>query len=523
MAKRVKHCPHCGNDHENPRVKCAECEEDMTQVPDGLAEGDVIEGSELAPVIESNAKLIVPKKGKLFEERDGLMVGRVAVIRPCMSRGARIRGFAPIYEASMLAENAAVFGGWPMFADHALAEALAEKLQERGRSIRDLGGRLLKTWFDPELVFEDDDSFGYRKGGVVGDYVPQPFIREMLEADPGVIEASINAWPSRVRIGSPSWDRSKRGAMVEGIAKKPQGSVDWVPRGGAGGRPLNLSEQDRQLAISILESTYPSGAEGNPEEPDVKTKTKLSEMSGTEIKALSRGDLAAKLKEEGQDDLAAAIESATDDGGNGRGSGGGNGDAPAGGITQEQLTEALAEQRTEMETGFKKMLDEGTSQRLTEAQTYRTLEGVADKALAEAVGNNFPEAWAEHLRPRYSYLPSGPGDGLKIAEADLSDDDGEKVTPEDVVRERVKADITEVLKLMESAPGGAPRVTGFGPSGADPQGGGSGDGAGGKTKLREGVSGDEFTGFLRESGDLTGDAEKDEKALEEMLGLEGVS
>lgn len=547
MAMKV--CPHCNHEHPRARKNCAECGKVMEEAmppagPDELAEGYVFEASDISPVVESSAELIVPKKGKVFETRQvnigGVMqeaqVGRFAVIRPCISRGRRLRGFAPIYEASMLSESAAVFSGWPMYADHlteqikeAIHEQLVEELgearvhqldlqlREAGRSIKDLGGRILKSWYDPELVTEADAEHGYRKGGVVADVVPQPFILEMLEADPGILNVSINAWPTKVRVGTASWDKSKRGAVVEGISGKPMGSVDFVFRGGAGGAPLGsrLSEEDGQLAVTILESAYPSRAEGNPEEP--KVKKKLSEMSKAEIKALSTQDLKEALEEEGHGSLAEALVE-REDGSSGSGSPApaDGGDAPTG-ISEERLREVLGEHREEIESTIDKKLEEGTSEKLTEREVFSQRERDAKEVLAEAVKSGFPQAWADHLAPRYSYLPSGPGDGLKLGESDLEDAEGVALSEKEAIRERVKADVVQSLSLMESA-GGAPRVEGFGPAAETD----TGDGAGGdkpKTKLREG---DEFTEFLVESGDFTGNAEADEKALNEMLGLEGV-
>lgn len=550
----MKKCPHCGNEHPRARKNCAECGKVMEEQqvpppgPDELAEGYVFEQGDLAPVVEAKAELIVPKKGKVFEKRkekiggvvQEVNVGRFAIIRPCISRGKRLRGFSPIYEASMLAESAGVFSGWPMYADHLveqmreaiheqLVEELGEKkvaeldlmLREAGRSIKELGGRLLKTWYDPELVTEADEEMGYRKGGVVGDVVPQPFIYEMLEADPGALNVSINAWPKRVRIGTASWDKSKRGAVIEGIAGQPMGSVDFVFRGGAGGTPLTtpLTEEDAGLAVTILESTYPSRREGpTPEEPDEMKK--LSEMSQAEIKALSKDQLKEALEKEGLGHLAESLveEAAPATGsGSGDGNGNGNGNGASTGISMEQLQEALAENRKEIEAGFETKLKETTDTRLSEAETFRQREGFAGEVLAEAVRNGFPQAWADHLKPRYAYLPSGPADGLKLAESDLTDSEGESLSEKEAIRERVKADVQEALRLIEASSGSAPRVEGFGPAAEEDTG--SGGGQGGKPKLREG---DEFTEFLVESGDFTGDADHDEKVLEEMVGLKGV-
>ena len=498
--------------------------------PDQLAEGAVLlEGDDLAPLVEASTQIIVPKKGPLFEHLGGEEYrGKFALIRPCQSRGRAIRGFQPIYEGAMLAEYAAVFSDWPMYGDHlteALAEEFMEKLQERGRSIKELGGRVASSWYDPELVMEGDDEKGYRKGGVVGWVHPQPWSRQMLEADRHILQTSINAWPTAVKVGRPSWDSSKKGAVIEGIRRKPMGSVDFVFRGGAGGAPLAVSEEDRQLAVTILESAYPSPREGNRTEQNVK---KLAEMSHDEIRALPKDQLVKLLKEEGGEAVAETVAEAIQlggSGGSGNGNGNGNG-GPADGtpLTAENVAEMLAEHERKLREGFeselKKARDEGDTE-LREREDARSLEAVAHTTLQEAKDNGFPQAWVDQLKPRYTVTSAGIGTGLKLAEADLSDGEGQKVEPADAMRERVKADVAEAIKLIEAG-GGKPRVKGFGQTAADEQGSdpakGSGKGDGDKPNLVREADGDAFLGFMVESGDFSGDGEKDTARLAEIVG-----
>ena len=513
---------------------------------ESLEEGAVLESSDLLPVVESRATLIVPKKGKVFEKREveiggkvqEVNVGRFAIIRPCVSRGRRLRGLPPIYEAQMLAESAGVFTNWPMYADHlteqlkeaiwesmveslgeAKVKALEGRLLEAGRSIKELGGRLLNTWFDPELVTEEDAERGYRKGGVVGDVIPQPFIYEMLEADPGILNVSINAWPRRVRVGRPSWDSSVKGAVIEGIASKPPGSVDFVFRGGAGGRPL--AEEDRKVAVTILESAYPSPREGNPEEPAVKKK--LSEMSADEIQALPKTQLVEAIKKEGGEAVAKTVAEAVALGNSGgNGNGGSDGGTP---LTAERVSEMLTEQERRLNESFESKLkdarEEGDKE-LRERDEARDLEAVAHSVLQEAKDNDFPQAWVDQLKPRYTVTSTSIGSGLKLNESDLTDSEGEKIDPKETMRERVKADVAEAIKLMEAG-GGKPRVKGFGPTAPDPQGEGKGEDGkrtaekGGTAIVREARK-DAFLGFLAESGDLSGDDERDAARLAEMVG-----
>lgn len=489
---------------------------------DPLAEGAVLlEGDDLAPVVESSTEIIVPKKGPLFEHLGGDEYrGKFALIRPCQSRGRAIRGLQPIYEASMLGQFAGVFAGWPMYGDHlseALAEEFMEKLNEMGRSIKELGGRVAESWFDPDLVMEGDDEKGYRKGGVVGWVHPQPWSRKMLEADRYILETSINAWPTKVKVGRPSWDTSKKGAVIEGIRSKPMGSVDFVFRGGAGGKPIAVSEEDRQLAVSILESAYPSPREGNPKEPNVK---KLAEMSHEEIRALPKATLVKLLKEEGGEAVAESVAEAIQLGNSGGGSNGG-GASEGAPLTAEALNEALSTQRTELTKDFEAKLKEAREEGdkdLRERDEARSLEGIAQATLAEAKENGLPQAWVDQLKPRYTVTAAGIGTGLKLSESDLSDGEGQKVDPADAMKERVKADVAEAIKLIEAG-GGKPRVKGFGQTAADPQGGGEDKKKDGdKPNLVREADNDAWLGFLVESGDLTGDPDKDQARLAEIAG-----
>ena len=233
------------------------------------------------PIVESGAAVVAPARAgrekDLFEwdgqTREGTV--KLAVIRPCVSRGKRIKGLPPIYTQEMLGANAPVYSGWLMYLDHAsrrLREALEEVLVEPGvrdaireavaeaglaegsRSVLELGGRILHSWWDGSYTAGWDEERGYRAGAVMAEALPQPVTRAMLEADPGILNVSHNAWPSGGVVGT---EYGKKGVIVEGIRKTPEGSVDWVPRGGAGG---SIAESDVELAVSSLRSTYASRA-----------------------------------------------------------------------------------------------------------------------------------------------------------------------------------------------------------------------------------------------------------------------
>lgn len=472
-----------------------------------LAEGAVLSDG-LMPIVEA-AQIIVPKKGKLFEDRviegQPVKVAKFAIIRPCQSKGRSIRGHQPIYEARMLAENASVFTNWPMYLDHAseeLIEGLSEWLQERGRSLKDLGGRVIKSFYDPEVSFESDEENGYRKGAVVGEVIPQPLVRGMLEADPLSLAVSINAWPKSVRIGKSSWSPTVKGAIIEGIRATPMGSVDFVPRGGAGGRVL--TEEEVASAVSLLESAYSASRDEDPDPKERGTvKKKLSEMTAEEVASLSREELAEALRQENPSLAESLTETPPVR----------EETAP---LTQADLDRALTEQRTALveEFGGTKEAAEALAEEMVEErEELRDLRDLANKKLSELERNGLPKEYVEEIRKNYILLPSGPRDGL-LVEA-RTEDDGTTLTKEQVLEARIKADAETAVRLIEAA-GGTVRVKGLGASGrTDTDTGGNGGGTGEKKKvLREGSA---FGDFMRESGDFTGDPEKDRKKLSEMV------
>lgn len=152
----------------------------------------------------------------------------IHLIRPCVGRG---RG-RHLYEADMLQANAHKFVGWKMFVDHRdpAAQRAAGGLP---RSIRDLGGRIIESWWDPDVPAEG--RFG--AGAVVGRAKPTPFIRDLVTNDPELVETSINT----VATGTKPVTRDGvRVNLVEGISDR--GSVDWVTEAGAGGKVVAMME-----------------------------------------------------------------------------------------------------------------------------------------------------------------------------------------------------------------------------------------------------------------------------------------
>jgi len=480
---------------------------------------------------EASSRVLVPKKGKLFEA-DGSM--KVCIIRPCLSRGKRLgpQKLPPIYEAAMLKRNAGVFSGWPMYMDHMIAEALKEMadelreaadgtdllgwLEERARSIKELGGRVVESWWDPEIVYEDDADFGYRPGGVVGRVIPQDHPKRMLEADPGLLHVSINAWPTGAKVGAPSWDGSQRGMAIEGIRKRPMGSVDWVFRGGAGGRPLlEEDEEFRARAVSLLESVY--SAAKSKDAPPKRTQTmpdkKLSEMTPDELRE--------HLKENGAEHLVEALAEGDGDGG------GKDGKEENGGaaltrddvkkIVKEALGEGMESIAEELE-GNAESVEEQVKEQLKEREEARVLERRAEQLLAEATRNGFPKRSADDIRLRYTITPgSGVPAALTVEEDDLtvteSDEDGKNerqvtLTAPQVVERRVREDIDHVIDVLRES-GASPQVKGFGRSEKDAGAEGSKSG-----RVREASA---FRAFLHERGLVSDDLEKTEEGIREMV------
>lgn len=191
---------------------------------------------------------------------------RLAIIRPCMSRGKRLQGLPPIYSAEMLRANASVFEGWPMFVDHVLSEGMSEAENEAvgkvveilfearrrvGRSVRDIGGRIIETWWDPNYTHPDDSKYGHEKGAIMAKAKPTPDIAALIEHDPELIHVSIHASPTGFR---PATKGGRRGMLIEGIRSNPAGSVDWVVRPGAGGRVL--TQEGEAEILSVVEGVY---------------------------------------------------------------------------------------------------------------------------------------------------------------------------------------------------------------------------------------------------------------------------
>lgn len=428
-----------------------EDEENVTQVLDSLVENEV--------------RVLVPKKGPVIAE-DGTC--RIAIIRPCVSRGRRIMGLPPIYTPQMLETYAGVFKGWPMYADH-LAEALAEmealldpdtlarieEAKKRNRGIFELGGRVTESWWDPTIRLPEDSDFGFQPGAVVGTALPQPRVAEMIRTDPEVMGCSISAYPKGAKPGRAPWDAAVEGALIEGIVARPPGSVDWVVRAGAGGRVLTEEEDRRPLAVSLCEALYafqPSPTDDTIEENmPTATTPDLATASPSEIAAWVTANRPGLVQEAFAPQIEAIVTRMLTE---------------RDFVSLSDLDDVLTEQRTLIAKDTRDAIAEHSVD--VESEVTRMVEqrsgaehlaGVAHR-LIEAADNLTP-GWKVELKKRYVVLSSGPSESL-LLEGD------EEHTAEEKLRESVTADIDGAVALIQES---APPVTVTG------QGGGGEGGA----------------------------------------------
>lgn len=434
-----------------------------------LTFGPVVESQVWTPtfIAEKRAPIAVaagrPKLGPVFNS-DG--VGKAVLIRPCVSRGKRIRGLPPIYKPGMLERDALVFAGWPMYFDHVAAgvsEELAEALREafahlreaaRARSVKEMGGQVLTPYFDREFVQEGDGDYGYQQGGVLAEIWGSPVLRGIVGNNPDLLHTSIAAWPTSGKPEQVPWNAGVRGMAIEGIRRQPQGSVDFVPRGGAGGRLLlsegedpdtsawpepRWEEQDVRLVVSLAESFYASGAMSQP--------TGTPPQSPPNFATMTPDALRAYLAENATHLLPALRESAQPPA------------APAptvtGGLTEADVRRIVTEAQSKTPT--RESVEELAESLISEREGQRHLSGVAFELIEAAEG--IPVKWKADLKARYAMLPSGPQPALLVEAA--TDDDGKELSEADVLRNRVKADLTHARELIEAATG-KPRVTGEG-------------------------------------------------------------
>ena len=386
-------------------------------------------------------------------QEDGTVL--IHVIRPGVGRG---RG-RHLYEADMLRDHAQVFRNWKMYVNHQSPEA-KRKAGGLPRDVQDLGGRIVESWWDDKVPA--DPARGWGKGAVVARARPMPLVREIIEADPEIIEASINAHATSVRkhqVGG------KEVLLVEGI--QPQGTVDWVTEAGAGGRVVALMESawdDMTGETALLESLDDSEVVEHLRltRPHLGVFGKPPEGGGDEVaEPLTTESLVEALtSEEGQyalaDSLRPVVERAVQE---------------AMPLLLESAVESVAE-RARLEA----TADSRRAMRLRDMQeaAHRLIES-----------SSLPSGWKDDLKAEFGMVEGRPT--ALLDQIDEVDGEGYVVKrAEDTLRETVMERIQHSkTRLAEAAP---IRVRGQGPTEksertpgeVEPRGAGDGDGDGEK-------------------------------------------
>jgi hypothetical protein len=409
-----------------------------------------------------------PKDGGIFDAE-----GRVPmfVIRPGIGRG---RG-RHLYEASMLESNAGKFNGWKMYVNHLSPEA---KKAAGGlpRDVRDLGGRIVESWWDPSVPATER----FKQGAVRGMAKPTPFMAALIDHDPEIVEASISATATGVKQGP---DRTW---IVEGIEDK--GSVDWVTEAGAGGR-----------VVSIMESAYEHDTEGRlallasmddgeftdylrGERPDVLTRLREAEAAEGDDEDEDEDD---PTKKAAKADDTQVRESEEDD-------------MP---ITPEALAEALSSEETRnvllealdvdslvesranetiavfLRDHFPAILEEALEEERTliratstaaadrrvQVERFRSKAHGLIESATTASGKPLPDAFKAQIKAKFDIAESGePTPALNVVD-EIGEDGEVTKKADDKLTEAVEAEIATARDLVAAV--NPTRVRGQGPSG----------------------------------------------------------
>lgn len=361
----------------------------------------------------------------------------LVVIRPTVGRGKGRH----LYTAEMLKENSHVFGdqrdaqgnlhrpGWKMFLDHQSEEA---KRAAGGlpRSVRDLAGRVIESWWDESLPADGR----YGQGGVVARVRPTRYVRELIQDDAEILEASINARATSVR---PIQHNGQRVWLVEGI--EDRGSVDFVTEGGAGGRVAALMESvyhDEHAEDNALLDTL------SDEELVAKLRKDRPEL----IEALASEPPAPPVKtdppkadppDEPVDVLTVLTEALRSDEGRV--------------LLREAVGDALSDERDLIRAEARADADRVIQLHSMEREAHNMIEAA-----------KLSSRWEANLKERFSLSEAGPSYDLDVV--DEIDEETRQVTrpAEAILRESVTGAITEARDLISST-GGGTRVRGQGP------------------------------------------------------------
>ncbi len=370
---------------------------------------------------------------------DGLVP--IYVIRPGIGKGKGRH----LYEADMLERNAPIFKGWKMFVDHQSAEG---KRAAGGlpRSIRDLGGIIKESWWDPNVPA--DPEKGHGQGAIVGLARPTPLIRQLIETDPALVEASVSATATGVR---PVQSGGQTAWLVEGF--NPTGSVDWVSRAGAGGKVAQLAEAleesltDEELTMELFESMSDS-------ELIEHLKDKRPELA-RELLEAGDHDVTPTLTEEVEDvktSLEVLTEALDTDEGRELVEG------MIGGKVEEMFTRIAAPKLAELvEAALEEERELITAEAEAMADRKWELRDLRDAAHAQINESKLPETFKAELRGRYDLVEGDDGKPTPTPGLDVADERDEKgaVTKKasEKLTEAVTADIeAKRLQHAEIAP-----------------------------------------------------------------------
>lgn len=318
---------------------------------------------------------------------DGLVT--IHIIRPTVGKGRGNHKYTP----EMLQENAHKFTGWKMYIDH---QSPAAKKAQAGlpRSIRDMGGRIVESAWDPTVPAEGR----YGQGAVVGKVRPVGVVKQLIEEDPELLEASIRAKATDV---TPATENGEQVWVVEGIRDTPPGSVDWVSEGGAGGRVV------ADLIEALIDEADAPDPDDTPE-------------GGDEV-----ADLLEALRDEDSD----ASKAITD-------------------LVEAKVNERVDELKADHERELEEAREEGKREGTAEADRKIALTSMKEKAhdLIEAAA--LPEVISTRLKGDYAL----GSDGAPTPKLDVEDrlDDSDNVTKPamDLLTEAVQADIDEQRELL---------------------------------------------------------------------------
>jgi hypothetical protein len=343
----------------------------------------------------------------------------IQIIRPGIGRG---KG-SHLYEANMLERNAEVFAGWKMYIDHEMPDA-RKKRGGLPRSMDEVGGRVLESWWDSSVPA--NEQMGWGQGAVVGRVRPVRKIRDLIEDDPGLVEASIAATATAVK---PVTRNGKKVWLVEGI--EPHGTVDWVSEAGAGGKVLTEAAVDTEEEVAFAAM-------------DSMTDEELVDYIRNRNPVLAESLIASPQ-----------VEESVEEGGTNMG------------LTPETLREALdsddvrtyVRDLVEAQVADERELIRADARAESERQIE--LRDLRDEAVTVIREAGLPEAFETKLMKEYELEGSYPSDKLDVYD-EVNDEGDVTKSASQALRESLDSDLREQAELLAAAR--PTRVRGQGPT-----------------------------------------------------------